>query len=122
MKLENNTALDISQTNVLNAENNKDYSSIENNNLVETEPIKGTPFTIVKAKTDNGEKWFTSIGNNRVTPLYNNQEDCLAEIHGKDWNLIVSLITIITERVHEQIKMEDKARNELAHQPDHSKL
>lgn len=108
----NTTPLEHGHTSVLEKANNVDYGMIEGNRILDTQKIDNTPFHIISMKDDNGDiKCFTAIGNQRVSKLNHGTVDLLEKIYDKDWELIVSLITIITERVYEQLKREDIARN-----------
>lgn len=96
-----------SLTNAQQKVNNSQYGKI-----LKVVAIEDTPFTIVTVETEEGNyaDSFISIGTHRITPMMYESE-AKVRIKKKDWGLIVSLVTIITERVYEQIKLEDKARN-----------
>lgn len=101
----NNMGLQKSQNSVNKTENNKQYG-----NILKVIAIDETPFTLVTIETEEKENTFISIGTSRITSMMT-EERAKITVRKKDWQLIVSLITIITERVTEQIKLEDKTRN-----------
>lgn len=101
-----NTEYEQSQISVLRKENSENYGE-----GIEKIPIIGTPFHIVKIDGDE-EKTFIAVGDKRITEIQH-ETTCMALIEEKDWNIILALIIIITERVMLGIKLEDKARNEL---------
>lgn len=83
-------------------------NKLQSGKILEIKPVEGTPFSIVVIEQGT----FISLGNQRISQIMKEEESKL-QIYRKDWNLIISLIVMITERVYEQIKLEDKARNEL---------
>lgn len=106
LKSEKNTELLQSQTSAQQTE-----TKSQSGEIFKAERIEDTPFTIIK--TDEGKICFIAIGNKRITNEKTYVE-CLQEIREKDWNLIVSLITLITEAVYREITAEDaKELNEL---------
>lgn len=83
-------------------------SNLASGKLVETLKIPHTPFHTVTIETEEGQKHFIAIGNKRVTELYTDITDAIDTIHERNWDLICSLVVVITERVIEAIKQEDK--------------
>jgi hypothetical protein len=71
-------------------------NSLDSYKLIEQHRVEGTPFTIVEVNNGEEENTFISVGNKRVTELMPKK---LAEetVQAKDWNLIVSVVTIILE-------------------------
>jgi hypothetical protein len=110
---ENNTTTESTQNYALDKENKS-----ESGKMVKIENVEGTPFTIVTVETEDKNNSFIAIGTSRITKLAPAIQAKNA-ITKKDWGLIVSLVTIVTERVMEQIKLEDKARNELKEEGAH---
>lgn len=103
--------LGVSPTNAQEKENNSTYGKMLN--VIQ---IEGTPFTMVTIETNGKpENTFLSIGTSRITKLMLPAQ-ARKLVKDKDWNITVSLITIVTERVMEQIKLEDRARNENTNQ------
>lgn len=88
-------------------ENNSNSSKI-----MDVLKVRHTPFSIVTTGIENAEKCFITVGNKRVSEMIT-KELAETKIKYKDWDLLSSLIVIITENVVEQMKLEDKARNEL---------
>lgn len=93
------------QTYALEKENKSKYGK-----TVETEPIEGTPFTIITIDEGEGEvkiqECFIAIGNKRITERQSYIK-CLEQIQQRDWKLITSLITVIVEAVIQEIRRED---------------
>lgn len=96
MKLETASQSNISQMNVDTTENN----SNSNGKILEIEKVNET-FTIVKVNENDEEKTFIAVGNNRITELQSYAKS-LEQIAEKDWTLITSLITIVTEQVFKE--------------------
>lgn len=103
---EKNTELSNSPNFAVERGNNEDYG----NKILDRITIVGTPFTIVRTE-ENLEKSFIAIGNNRITEL-TTEIELTEKLENKDWDLITSLVIIITERVMAGIKEEDQARYE----------
>lgn len=95
-----------SQTYALEMEN-----KLNSGNIQKIEEIKGTPFHLLH--TEMGT--FITIGNKVVTEPHT-EEECKIMIKEKFWHLIVSVITVVTERTTEALKLEEKARNEIGKQ------
>lgn len=98
-----NTESQPSPTYALEMEN-----KLNSGKLLEILPVENTPFHILV--TEMGH--FITIGNKVITEP-KTLKACYEMIEDKEWQIIVSLVVTITERVIEQIKLEDKARNQL---------
>lgn len=84
-------------------ENNKKYG---NTQILNREKINGTPFHIITTNEEHENKSFIAIGNRRVSNLMTYEEAKIL-INKKHWELIVSLVTVISEAVAYEIKRED---------------
>lgn len=95
-----------SQTYALEKEN----KSKSGNEIAEKEKIEKTPFDIITITEEvEGKKIqvsFIAVGNKRITEI-TTYVKCLQMIQERDWNLMVSLITIITEAVTKEVLKEE---------------
>lgn len=99
----NNTDKDSLSMNAPGQENN-----LESGKIITTNQVKNTPFHIVTVGTTEGHKHFIAVGMKRITALTDNSNELLRMIRNKDWSLLTSLITIITEGVTEETEREKK--------------
>jgi hypothetical protein len=76
----------------------KQESSID----VNFENIENTPFTIVE---QNGE-YFGTLGNHRLTDIYEDKEECKKDLTEITWNRLVQVIWGISEKFN-KIKIEE---------------
>lgn len=102
------------QKNGMGLEHTQDYvqeteNKLESGKILERKQCENTPFHVVN--TESGA--FIAIGNQRISDLMT-VEECKKMVEEKTWGLICTTIAIITERVMESIKLEDKAKNELS--------
>lgn len=66
--------------------------------LIESEMIKDTPFTLVTVK-DRGS--FIALGQGRITDYYDNPEEAKQQININDWYFVLSVIyCMIRETPH----------------------
>lgn len=98
----NTTQSEHGQTSAQEQESKLGYGKI-----VEVTKIEKTPFHLVKLEEG---KCFITLGNNRISEIQTINE-ALELINNQGWELITSLVTLVTERVYEAIQREDKARN-----------
>lgn len=101
MTMEIERDIEKSQMNVQEKEYKENYGKI-----IEQIPVEGTPFH--KVKVEEGEV-FISIGNARITELMS-EEEADEMLCKKDWGIITSLITLVTERVVKAIQDEEKMK------------
>lgn len=87
--------------------NEQENSLPSGKKIIDNEKIEGTPFYIITIHDEEEKKCFISVGNKRVTEIIT-REEADAMIKHKFWDLIVSLIAIVTEAT-----MEEKIKNEL---------
>lgn len=82
--------LENSQT-TANQANSTDYS----NELINREPIEGTPFQLIKL--ENG--FFLTMGNYRITEIYNTKEETLELINTQklNWYTLLTIINTMIE-------------------------
>lgn len=66
--------------------------------IIENTKVPGTPFTLVDVE-DQGT--FIAIGNNRVTEMMT-REEAEDQIINRDWQLIISLISVVTEAIQKE--------------------
>lgn len=102
---EKNTEKQQSPIYALNKEDKSQYGEI-----IDVEQIEGTPFNIITLDKNSDEKEarmesFIAIGNRRITEL-NTYVKCIELIQQKQWGLICSLITLITEATVKEIEKE----------------
>lgn len=65
-----------------------------NSEIIETNQIENTPFTIVK----HDEKYFGVLGNHRITELFETKEECEAELKEINWNRVMQVIWAVVEK------------------------
>lgn len=98
-----NTELSNTFTNV-NETSNKNSSNEETTNnvkqLLEREEVKGTPF--VKINNHETNKSMIVLGNYRISDEMEQgteyEEDYMERLQSVDWNMMISIIGIITEQ------------------------
>lgn len=93
------------QTNAQEQENKSQCGKI-----IEIIKIEYTPFSMVVTDSTEEKKVFLTLGNKRITELIT-REQAEKKIRFKDWDMISALITIITEKVVEEITLEKALEN-----------
>lgn len=74
-----------------NVENNHKQNSI----LTEREPIKGTPFTLIK----QDEQWFMVMGDYRVTETTKTKEEQIEKLESEKWLLIMHICIVAIKKI-----------------------
>lgn len=104
LNLEKNTESPQLQTYALEKD-----GKLQSGKILEIIPIENTPFHLLK--TQNGT--FITVGNKVISePM--TEIEAMDKIDNIEWDTIVQLISIITERVVEAIKIEDQLRSTAA--------
>jgi hypothetical protein len=93
MKSTEAMALSSGSTNV--SETDKKNSSSE---LIKRNRIANTPFVAIK--TDEGG-WFLTMGKYRVSEEYETEEEVIKLVKTKDWELLMNIMTVVTESLGE---------------------
>lgn len=104
-------------------QNTQDYANETHNNgsnsanrLIDIEPIEGSPFTLIKDRTgydpltDEGNKIFIAVGNHRITETYETEEEAMEQFIIQPWNITVTLITIVMEKLLELKELNKKMK------------
>lgn len=65
-----------------------------NSELLETNQVENTPFTIVK----HDNKYFGVLGNHRITELFETKEECETELKDINWNRVMQVIWAVVEK------------------------
>lgn len=104
-------------------QNTQDYANETHNNgsnsanrLIDIEPIEGSPFTLIKDRTgydpltDEGNKIFIAVGNHRITEAYETEEEAMEQFIIQPWNITVTLITIVMEKLLELKELNKKMK------------
>lgn len=68
-------------------------TSLEGKELIESIPIKTTPFTAVRVD----EKWHLVMGKYRLVPDLESLEDCELAAFNTSWDMILNVIAIMIE-------------------------
>ena len=66
-------------------------------NETKYERIESTPFAIVK----NNKGWFITLGKYRASDYYITKEQAKRDIQRRDWDLILSAVSIMIEMSNE---------------------
>lgn len=94
-------------------EDTTDTKQQSNSQIKETEPVENTPFTMITI-LDQGS--FVALGNYRVSD-YQTKSDCLDQIHGKEWHLLInviqSMITMIDKEPNYKQTTTEKHKREV---------
>lgn len=94
------------------------------NRLIDIEPIEGSPFTIVKDRTEyneetgKGNKIFLAVGNHRITEPYETEDEAMEQFIIQPWNITVTLITIVMEKLIELKELNNKMKETTMNKPD----
>ena len=72
---------------------------------MQTEQIKGTPFTIIYNEKEN--KFYLVIGNYAIFQN-ENVEECRKAVQDKSWELLFNFCTMISEQTFKQHNNETK--------------
>lgn len=102
--------LELSSTTVQEKESNNDLAlEIPSDKIVDHEKVGSSPFMIVTYITENNKKRsFLTLGNHRISDLVENAQELRDMVDNKEWEILVSLVTLVVERVIEQVKIEDR--------------
>lgn len=82
---------DLSNTNILEKEVNK-----QNSSFIEREEIKDSPFMIIS--TEEGH--FGVMAEYRITEIRNSKEEVMQELERITWNRIVQVIALVNEKLN----------------------
>ena len=77
-----------------NADTQDNAKSISKNETA-YERVEGTPFALIKEQ--NG--WFIAIGRYKASDLYLTKEQAKKDIKQKDWDLILTTMSIMIEEI-----------------------
>lgn len=83
--------------------NDKQKSSSENEQLVEREPISGTPFDVVKGT--NG--WFVAMGRYVISEQHETKAIATKDAKKIDWNKVCAVINVTIANYDEFRKTND---------------
>jgi len=81
----------MSAVNTLNEANNTTRK--EATELVQKQPIEGTPFVLVRKE----DKFFLVMGKYRVSPVLESEQDAKDYVFTNTWNLIATVAGIVAE-------------------------
>lgn len=59
------------------------------------ERVEGTPFALIK----ENDAWFIAFGRYRASDLYKTKEQAKKDIKQKDWDLILTTMSIMIEEI-----------------------
>lgn len=74
------------QGDTLRTQNNVNETP-KSNSLIEREKIKGTEFTLIQLHN----KYFITLGDARVSELYNTKEEAIAYFNDHEWEFIAKM-------------------------------
>lgn len=77
---------------------NKETSFDQNNQLIEREPIDGTPFYCV-GNLETG--FFIALGKYRLTEPKPSVYECMKQLQDNQWHIIMNLIITIQSTIEE---------------------
>lgn len=77
-----------------------DNSNSKSNQLIEHQPIKGTPFTAIKYENE----WYLTMGKYRLTTGRKTLREVLKESKDASWERIMQIIQILIDEDKKQTK------------------
>lgn len=97
-----------------NTQDSANETHSKGSSLVNIEPIEGSPFTLItdrtqyNEETDKGNRCFIAVGNHRITEAYETEEEAMEQFVIQPWNMTVTLITIVMEKLIELKELNKK--------------
>lgn len=91
-------SLDISQN---SEQSERETAGSQNYSVQKNMEVKGTPFRVIVLDTG---KAFVALGANRLTEELESEEKAIEKIHGKDWELVMSLIILVCHQLTSKTK------------------
>lgn len=80
------------QGDTLRTQNNVEKTP-KSNSLIEREEIPNTPFKLIHLQ----DKWFITLGDHRLSELYDTKEQTLEYFKTHMWELIIHIVIIIID-------------------------
>lgn len=83
------------------ADSKTQNSNPSSDTLIEQFHVENTPFIIVKAD----DKFFVALGRYRITNMLNSKEEAEYLIDNKDWNMLASVISVLSQAIINESKI-----------------